>query len=442
MEAVALQNAGLANTWLATLLRGQSSVPASPRGWLNALRSEALERANALSVPTPRDEEWRFTDLSPLYKTSVRRAEAAVALPAADVARFEVPEAGLRLTFVDGHFAAALSSPQVRDGVVVRPLAAALAEHDPVVQEHLARYVALGDDPFTAVNTAWLQDGVLVRVAQGQAAPAAVHLLFVSTRADLASHPRVLVVAERDSDCTVIEDFVALHEGAYLVNAVTEIGRADAARVRHGRLQRDSQAAFHVATCGVRVGRDAHYAGASIALGARISRYNLNLVQAGEGAQCRIDGLALIGERQLADTHSLLDHTAPNGRSRQLHKCIVGGAGHAVFNGKIFVRPGAQLTDAAQQSRNLLLSERAHVDTKPQLEIFADDVKCAHGATVGQLEPDQVFYLKSRGLSEATARDLLTFAFAAEIVERIPVPSLVRRLEQWVVRQTQNRKPS
>jgi Fe-S cluster assembly protein SufD len=432
----------LSNTYLDTLLRGQSSLPASPRGWLNALRGDALERANALSVPTPRDEEWRFTDLSPLYKTSVQRADAAVAPAAADVAGFEVPEASARLTFVDGHFAADLSSPLARDGGALRPLATALAGHDPVVQEHLARYVALGDDPFTAVNTAWLQDGALVHVAKGRTEPAAIHLLFVSTRADLASHPRVLVLAERGSDCTVIEDFVALHEGAYLVNAVTEIGVADTARVRHVRLQRDSIAAFHIATCGVRLGRDARYTGTSVALGARISRYNLGIAQAGEGAQCQIDGLALIGGRQLADTHSLLDHAAPNGRSRQLHKCIVGGAGHAVFNGKIFVRRGAQLTDAAQQSRNLLLSERAHVDTKPQLEIFADDVKCAHGATVGQLDPDQVFYLKSRGLSEATARDLLTFAFAAEIVERIPVPSLVRRLEDTVVRQTQNRKTS
>jgi Fe-S cluster assembly protein SufD len=279
-------------------------------------------------------------------------------------------------------------------------------------------------------------------VAKGRAAPAPVHLLFASTRADAASYPRVLVVAERDSECTVVEDYVALHEGAYLVNAVTEIAVGEGARVRHVRLQRESQAGFHIAACGVRVGRDAQYASTSIALGGRISRYNLNITQAGEGAQCQVDGLALLGGRQLADTHSLLDHTAPNGRSRQLHKCIVGGAAHAVFNGKIFVRRGAQLTDSSQQSRNLLLSERAHVDTKPQLEIFADDVKCAHGATVGQLDPDQVFYLESRGLSEATAHDLLTFAFAAEIVERIPVPALVRRLEETLVRQTQNRKPS
>jgi len=428
--------------YLDTLLRGQSGLPASPRGWLNALRADALERANALAMPTPRDEEWRFTDLSPLYQASFQRPDAAVGVTSAAIAAFDLPEAPSRLTFVDGHFAPALSNPLHEEGVSVQPLAAAVAEQDPVVQEHLGRFVAPGRDPFTAVNTAWLQDGVLVRVGKGKAALAPVHLLFVSARAGVVSYPRVLVVAERGGECTVVEDFVALHEGASLVNAVTEIGVSDGARVRHVRLQRESLAGFHIATCGVWVARDAQYLSICVTLGARISRYNLNVTQAGEGAQCQIDGLALIGGRQLADTHSLLDHTAPHGRSRQLHKCIVDGAAHAVFNGKILVRQAAQLTDSAQQSRNLLLSERAHIDTKPQLEIFADDVKCAHGATVGQLDADQVFYLKSRGLSEATARDLLTFAFAAEIVDRIPLPTLVRRLEDTVVRQTQNRKPS
>jgi len=171
-------------------------------------------------------------------------------------------------------------------------------------------------------------------------------------------------------------------------------------------------------------------------LGGRISRYGLNLTQAGEGGECRLDGLALIDGRQLADTHSTLDHTRPDGRSRQLHKCIVDGGAHAVFNGKILVRPGAQLTHSEQQNRNLLLSDRAHVDTKPQLEIFADDVKCAHGATVGQLDEEQVFYLRSRGLAPERARSLLTYAFAAEVIDRIPVPSLVERLEATVLERT------
>jgi Fe-S cluster assembly protein SufD len=265
-------------------------------------------------------------------------------------------------------------------------------------------------------------------------------LLYLSTRADVAVYPRLLVVAEPGSDGTLIEDYVAQHAGGYLVNGVAEFGIGPGARIRHVRLQRESLEAFHIATCSVRLERDARYLGTSVALGARISRLNLNVTQAGEGAESRIDGLALIGGRQLADTHSLLDHTLPNGRSRQMHKCIVDGAARAVFNGKIFVRPGAQRTDSTQESRNLLLSERAQVDTKPQLEIFADDVKCAHGAAVGQLEADQVFYLRSRGLDEATARELLTFAFAAELVHRIPVRTLVRRLEQSIVRQTQNRK--
>jgi Fe-S cluster assembly protein SufD len=173
-----------------------------------------------------------------------------------------------------------------------------------------------------------------------------------------------------------------------------------------------------------------------VTLGARMSRHDLNVVLQGEGAAARIDGLALISGRQLADTHTLLDHAKPNGKSVQIHKCIVGGAAHAVFNGKVLVREGAQLTDSAQESRNLLLSSRAHVDTKPQLEIFADDVKCSHGATVGQLDAEQVFYLKSRGLSETRARSLLTYAFGAEIIDRIPVPSLVARLERIVLDQT------
>ncbi len=237
---------------------------------------------------------------------------------------------------------------------------------------------------------------------------------------------------------TVVEDYVALQEEAYFTNAVTEIALADNARVNHIRVQRDSGPAFHIANCAVSLAHASRYQSVSVALGARISRYNLNVLQAAEGAECAIDGLALIAERQLADTHTCIDHAKPHGTSRQLHKCIVGGAAHAVFNGKIVVRPGAQLTDSSQSSRNLLLTGKARVDTKPQLEIFADDVKCAHGATVGQLDNEEVFYLKSRGLSDVAARNLLTYAFGAEIIDRIPIASLKHRLEQTVLEQTQS----
>ena len=424
------------NDYLGHLLEGLGALPRSPRTWVNVLRAEALEQANALTVPSTRDEEWRFTDLSPLYRTSFKRVEGLSTVSAADVSGFALPEAGSRLVFVDGQFVPALSTLAPGAGVTVKPLGLALAQQDGLVSEHLGRYAPFRSEPFTAVNTAWLSDGAVVAVGRNQVAEKPVHLLCMSTRADVVSFPRLLVVAEAGGEVTLIEDFVALHDGGYLTNAVAEIAVAENAAVRHIRLQRESKAAFHITTCSVRLARDARYQSVAVTLGARMSRHNLNITQAGEGADCQIDGLALIDGRQLADTHSFLDHTCPNGRSRQVHKCIVGGAAHAVFNGKIFVRPGAQGIDSAQESRNLLLTDRAHVDTKPQLEIFADDVRCAHGAAIGQLDPDQVFYLKSRGLSEAAARDLLTFAFAAEIVKRIPVPTLVQRLQEAVVRQT------
>ena len=249
------------------------------------------------------------------------------------------------------------------------------------------------------------------------------------------------MLAEAGSAVTVVEDYVVLYqprwqEEAHFTNAVTEVVLADNAHVTHIRVQREGSKAFHIANCAVSLGRTSNYQSVSVALGARLSRYNLNVLHTAEGATCALDGLALISGRQLADTHSCIDHAQPHGTSRQLHKCIVGGSAHAVFNGKVMVRKGAQRTDAQQTNRNLLLTARAHIDTKPQLEIFASDVKCTHGATVGQLDSEEVFYLQSRGLTEAAARNLLTYAFGAEIIDRIPIASLKRQLEQTVLEQT------
>jgi Fe-S cluster assembly protein SufD len=428
------------NSYLERLLQGQGRLPASPLSWLNALRAKALERANALTVPTTRDEDWRFTDLSPLYKATLEPPAQAVRVDATAIEPWLIPEAGSRLVFVDGTFAPNLSALRPETGVVVASLASALSQHGDRIQAELGRLVTGSDDAFSAVNTAWLRDGAAVLVDGDCDVHRPIHLVFLSASPGAAAYPRALVVAGPGSRCVVIEDFVSVHQEAGLTNGVTEIRVGENASVRHVRLQRESAGAFHIATCGVRVARDGRYSGVSVSLGARISRYNLHVVQAGEGTDFEIDGLALISGRQLADTHSFLDHALPRGRSRQMHKCIAGDAAHAVFNGKILVRPGAQRTDSAQESRNLLLTERAHVDTKPQLEIFADDVKCAHGATVGQLDAEQVFYLRSRGLSEPSARDLLTFAFAAQIVERIALPSVVKRLEDVVVRHTQSKE--
>ncbi|HEV7391620.1 MAG TPA: Fe-S cluster assembly protein SufD [Burkholderiales bacterium] len=419
------------------LLTGTRDLPTSPHAWLNERRGAALERANALSVPTTRDEEWRFTDLTQLTRLQLRAPGAPAELAPEAIHPYIVPEAGARIVFVDGVFAPQLSTTaSAGRGVRVVPLAMALKSEAGRLEPYLARLAGFEQNVFVALNTAHLRDGAVVLVGKNEACEKPVHILHVATQAATAAYPRCVVVAEAGAECTVIEEYEAISEDAYLTNAVTEIAVAPGARLRHIKLQSESARAFHIARCSVAVATDASYISHTVSLGSRLSRYDLSVALNGEGAFAQIDGLALISGRQLADTHTLIDHAQPNGRSAQLHKTIVGGAAHAVFNGKIFVRPGAQLTDSAQQSRNLLLSDRATVDTKPQLEIFADDVKCAHGATVGQLDAEQLFYLTSRGLSDTVARNLLTYAFGASVIERIPVRSMVERLERAVMAQT------
>jgi len=430
-------NTASTSGYLDSLLQGQP--PASPLTWLNQLRANAVDRVGALTVPTTRDEDWRFTDISPLTKQSFQPAHDVPQLAPAAVDQWAIAEAAARLVFVDGVYAPQHSFNHA--GVTVENLASGVVRHGAPVQAHLGRHAGFERNAFAALNTAFLHDGALIVVPPDTALAAPVHLLFIATRKHAASYPRCLVIAETGSAVTVVEDFVALQDEAYFTNAVTEMALAANAQVHHVRVQRDSAEAFHFANCAVSLAHASRYHSVSVALGARISRHNLGVLLAAEGAECSIDGLALIGGQQLADTHTLIDHAMPQGMSRQLHKCIVDGAARAVFNGNIMVRAGAQRTDSSQSSRNLLLSGKARVDTKPQLEIFADDVKCAHGATVGQLDVDEVFYLKSRGLSDTAARNLLTYAFGAEVIERIPVASLRNRLEQAVLAQTQTAAP-
>jgi Fe-S cluster assembly protein SufD len=422
--------------YLATLLAGQPMLPASPVSSLNALRAEAVDRVGALTVPTVRDEEWRFTDLSPLTRQTFQPVRERSLREVVDASAHELAEAGSRLVFVDGVYAPELSRIAA-NGPVVANLATLDAAQSDIVARHLGRYAAFRDNVFAALNTAFVHDGALVIVPQSSAGSLAVHLLFIARAKDVASYPRCLVVAGRASAATVVEDFVSLTDAPYFTDAVTEIALAEDARIDHIRVQREGSQAFHIGTAAASLATGARFHSVSVALGARLSRYNLAVDQAAEGASCTVDGLAAIGGRQLADTHTSIAHRKPHGVSRQLHKCIVGDAAHAVFNGKIFVHPHAQQTDSSQSSRNLLLGARARVDTKPQLEIYADDVKCAHGATVGRLDDDAIFYLRSRGLADAAARNLLTYAFGAEIIERIPMASLRRRLEATLLARTQ-----
>ena len=385
------------NDYLENLLHGRDAVADAGSAWLRTLRMRAVERANELTVPTTRDEEWRFTDLSPLYRIAFAPAASAGIVEKSQIDAFAIPEAQSRLVFLDGRYSAELSHVNPNDGVTVGNLADASGPTEAIAESHLAKLALIDNDAFAAVNTAFLRDGAVIHVARGCVVSAPIHLLFVATRKDSAAYPRVLVVTATGAQCTVVEDFVGVVDGAYLTNAVSEFFVAENARVSHIKLQRETPAAFHIANTSVKVARSGHYSTWTVALGARISRDNLSIMQAGEATQFSVDGLALIGGRQLADMHSTIDHAHAHGRSRQLHKTVVGGGAHAVFNGKILVREGAQQTDSGQQSRNLLISDKAHIDTKPQLEIFADDVKCAHGATVGQIEADELFYLKSRG---------------------------------------------
>ena len=427
---------GVLDSLLAALaLPPGRSGPSQPT-WLRALRAQALERVGALTLPSTHDEAWRFTPLANFARQSFQPLRTLTHLQPDDIKHLHIEEATTRLVFVDGVHAPQLSSSSLDAGLVVGTLAFMLATQASSIEAHLGQHAATHDALFAALNTAFLQDAAVLVVPRDSALAAPVHLLFISTQSEVASHPRLLLVAGVGSKVTVIEDYVALHEGTYFTNAVAEVVVSANAQVEHVRLQRESQQAFHMASCAVSLGAASRYHSVSIALGAQTSRLDLKVTQTAEGSECALDGLALIGGEQLADTHTFIDHAKPHGVSRQLHKCIVGGTAHAVFNGQVMVRPGAQKTDSAQSSRNLLLSGKALVDTQPQLEIFADDVKCTHGATVGQLDSDEVFYLQSRGLSERVARNLLTYAFGAEVINRIPVASLRQQLEQTVLDQT------
>ncbi|MDO9372000.1 MAG: Fe-S cluster assembly protein SufD [Gammaproteobacteria bacterium] len=406
--------------------------------WLKELRTRAVDRVAKLHFPTARDEEWRFTDLGALRELNFEPAAAQkLHAPFADFERLIFPEAAAtRLVFVNGHYAPEFSDThEVPQGVTLTHLSGQGAVQDVLAARHLAQHADMHNEVFTALNTRLFSDVALLFIAPDVVCEQPLHLLFISTaqQTPLLSSPRCLIIGGRDSACTLVEEYVSLGEGVTFTNAVSEIVVEEGARMQHVRVQDEGHAAFHIASSTVTLARDARYQAINVTLGARLSRHTLGVVHHGPGTECAVDGLALISGRQLADTHSVIDHAAPHGKSTQLNKCIVDESAHAVFNGKIVVRRDAQLNDARQQSRNLLLSARARVNAKPELLIQADDVKCAHGATVGQLDEEQIFYLKCRGLSDAAARNLLTYAFAAEVVEKIPLVSLKTRLRAVIL---------
>jgi Fe-S cluster assembly protein SufD len=407
--------------------------------WVLRLRESALERFEQIGLPTTDAEDWKYTNVAPI----VRGGFVPVApdwqsgLSAEAVAEFIAPEASSRLVFVNGVYRAEFSSVEkLPAGVVVADLATAFAgEHEFLMRSHFARPCENETDGFCALNSAFLRQGALIYLPKGAQVSEPIQLLFLAADAPQppAIFPRVLVVAERESAATIIESYVSLEDSLSFTNTVVEIFVGENARLTHYKVQRESERAFHIATTSAELARNGVYDLTTITLGAQLSRHGLNLKLAHEGAECWADGLYLVGTGQHADTHSLIDHISPHCTSHQLYKGILDGKSRAVFNGKVFVHKDAQKTDAMQSNKNLLLSNEARVDTKPQLEIYADDVKCAHGATVGQLEEEELFYLVSRGLHTDLARNLLTYGFAEELVEKIKIESIKRQLDEAIL---------
>jgi Fe-S cluster assembly protein SufD len=416
----------------------RASLDSKHPSWLFPIRKAAMSRFADLGFPTTQHEDWRFTNVAPIARLPFKPVLvfSQDGLDAAALNKFSFAScAGNRLVFVNGHFAPALSAilPQ-NNGVKITSLAAALISDSALVEKHLARQSQGEDNPFTTLNTAFFRDGAFIHVPAGQTVSEPVHLLFVSTAKETGAtaHPRNLIIAEAGSKLTVIESFVSAADGAYFTNAVDELVIGANAVVEHCKFQDESAEAFHLAAINVQLGRGCDFIAHSIATGARLSRNNIGANLAEEGVECVLNGLYLTRDDQLADHHMIVDHAKPHCNSHEYYNGILDGRSKGVFHGRILVRPNAQKTDAKQTNKNLLLSEDATIDTKPQLEIYADDVKCTHGATVGQLNDESIFYLRARGIGLETARRMLIHAFAAEIIDRIRYAPAREELDKLV----------
>jgi Fe-S cluster assembly protein SufD len=404
--------------------------------WLQRFRAEAMASFETLGFPTMKDEDWHFTSVAPIADRVFRPAQPASLASEAATHVISPGFAGITVVFVNGHFDAGLSHGVGRSrAVTVQNLAEAIGdESETVLRNELGSAATSTSSAFTALNSAFFLDGAVVRISPDAVVDAPIHLVFISTGAEgTVSHPRNLIVAGRHSQATVIESYVSISNGAYFTNSVTEVILAEGARVSHYKLQDEASRAFHVGTAQARQDASSYYESFAFATGADLSRTNVYTVLAGDGAECVLNGLYLADGSQHMDHQTFVEHIAPNCPSHELYKGILDGRSHGVFNGKVYVHPEAQKTDGKQSNNNLLLSDHARVDTKPQLEIFADDVKCTHGATVGRLDETALFYLRSRGISVALARKLLTYAFAADVLERLALDPLREALEARVL---------
>jgi Fe-S cluster assembly protein SufD len=417
--------------FVADFERVAASLPGAGSASLARLRREALARFAERGIPTRTDEEWKYTRLVPLEKSPFPLASESAGLAARDDLRPLVMGdlGGHRLVFLDGRYAPALSAVgEPPAGVRLGPLAEALGR-DPGTIERLLREQR-HQTVFGALNTAFMADGLYLHLERGAAIEEPIHVLYLTTLRGQAIHPRNLIVAGENSRATVVEHYAGTGAWAYFTNAVTQVFAAEGASIEHYRIEQEGAGAVHVGGVHASQAKASRFLSHSVAFGGELARMDITTAFDGEGCEATLDGLYVAGGRQHVDHHTLVDHAQPHGTSREHYRGVLDGTARGVFNGKIVVQPGAQRTDARQTNHNLLLSVGAEVDTKPQLEIYADDVKCNHGATVGQLDAAQLFYLRSRGMDEAAARALLTHAFARDVIERIRVAALRERLEK------------
>jgi Fe-S cluster assembly protein SufD len=414
--------------------RGRTGEP----GWLTSRRASAAARLASEGFPTTRDEDFRFTNLAPITTKAYPAADVPPGRASLEALRAEASVPGLgahELVFVNGRFAPELSTADgLPAGVSLTNLASTLGADPALVEPLWGRTIKFDMKGFTALNTALAADGAVLVIGPDVVLERPIHFVFLSSApAPFGAHIRNLVKIGRHAQVRIIESYLGEAGQEYFTNAITEVEGGEGSNVEYCRVQRESAAAYHVSGTHLHLGRSAVFASESLSLGGAIVRNDVNAVLDAEGISCTVNGLYLVDGDRLVDNHTTIDHAKPHCESHELYKGILDGRARGVFNGKIFVRQDAQKTDAKQTNQVLLLSDDATIDTKPQLEIFADDVKCTHGATIGQLDATQMFYLKSRGIGEEHARAILLHAFAADIVERIEVEALRAHLQNLLL---------
>jgi Fe-S cluster assembly protein SufD len=413
---------------------------------VHAIRRDAMHRFVELGFPTTRQEEWRFTNILPITKIEFQPIlqYEMNGVTKTDIQPYTLENA-LRLVFIDGMFSQELSDiSSFSVGVTAGSLTEILKINPDIIQSHINNMVMGEENAFTMLNSAFLWDGAFISVPRGVVLEHPIQLLFIATNREqmFAAQPRILIVAGIDSQFKVVETYVGLAQNTYLTNTVTEIALGDNSIIEHDKFQAESVNAYHIGTTHVQMNAASRYTSNVISLGGSIVRNNITARFDAEGAECILNGLSLGKGTQVVDNHTVIDHAMPHCSSHELYKSILDGASKGVFNGKVFVRKDAQKTDAKQTNKTLLLSDDATMNTKPQLEIFADDVKCTHGATIGQLDDEQIFYLRTRGIGLDAARDVLTSAFARDVVDRITIEQVRLQVERMIHDRLQNNHTS